>query len=328
MGAEIGDLVGGREVIRFGGMILTCPECATRYFVDDDKVGPEGRPVRCASCGTRWTAHAEEPLELTDAPPPIPDRIRDPGRDDPAGLLPAEELPKVFRARAQTQKKVREAAATGVVWAALAAGFAVVIGVGLLMRQDIAQIWPRAAGAYAMIGLPVNLVGLTIEGQHADPALRDGHAALLVTGALRNIRDQDVAPPPLRISVLNKDGKTVQTKIGDPGGQRIPPGEARHFAISLLDPPVSAAEVSIEFVLDGRKAAKAAQPKPSATAKIALRGPAPPTRALPPPAPLAPGPVVAAPAGAVDAKPLPADSPYALKPAASADDRAPAKPNR
>ena len=36
-------------------MILTCPECATSYFVDDSKV-PAGRQVKCSNCGARWVA--------------------------------------------------------------------------------------------------------------------------------------------------------------------------------------------------------------------------------------------------------------------------------
>jgi predicted Zn finger-like uncharacterized protein len=49
-------------------MILTCPECASRYFVDDSKVGAAGRVVRCASCGARWTARNEEALDLFEEP--------------------------------------------------------------------------------------------------------------------------------------------------------------------------------------------------------------------------------------------------------------------
>src|SRR5258706_14061376 len=35
-------------------MILTCPQCATRYQVDANKFPASGRNVRCAKCGHVW----------------------------------------------------------------------------------------------------------------------------------------------------------------------------------------------------------------------------------------------------------------------------------
>src|SRR5579864_4151596 len=35
-------------------MILTCPNCATRYTVDDAKFPAAGRKVRCAKCTNVW----------------------------------------------------------------------------------------------------------------------------------------------------------------------------------------------------------------------------------------------------------------------------------
>ena len=84
-------------------MILTCPDCATRYFVDDAKLGGAGKTVRCAACGTRWTARAEPEaeLELTNIPE-IGTVAAEPA------LAPAEEvrpfpeaLPKAYRAKVE-----------------------------------------------------------------------------------------------------------------------------------------------------------------------------------------------------------------------------------
>ena len=202
---------------------------------------------------------------------------------------------------------MREAAATGVVWAGLGGVFALLLIAAVVLRQNIAQLWPRTAGAYAMAGLPVNLVGLTIEDQHAQPALKDGRATLLVSGALRNIRDRPVVAPPLRISLLNPAGRTLAIKIADPGGAQIPPGEARRFVVNVFDPPVSASDVQIDFVIDGvnrRPALTAASAAPAPATPPALRGAT------------AADPVDAA--SAQDAQPLPSNSPYALPPTAQA----------
>jgi hypothetical protein len=221
----------------------------------------------------------------------------------------AEPLPRVFRERAATRQKVREAAAVGVIWAGLGAGFVLVLAALALLRQDIARVWPRTAGVYAAVGLPVNLVGLVIENQRAQPQLKDGHAALAVSGALRNIRDRPVVAPPLRISLLNAAGRVLAVRISDPGGARIPPGEARRFVIDMLDPPASVTDVEITCMLDrppstARAAAPAGAPP---SARLSLRG------APTPSAPIPSAPVLFAPGSPIqEAKPLPGTSPYAL----------------
>lgn len=44
-------------------MIISCPACATRYDVDDERFQPAGRSVRCAACGDSWFVPAPDPVE-------------------------------------------------------------------------------------------------------------------------------------------------------------------------------------------------------------------------------------------------------------------------
>lgn len=234
-------------------MILTCPECATSYFVDDGAVG-QGRTVRCTACSASWRAEPSPALELRNSPEEGAIGVAPaPPRDISLGALPASDVPRAIRARAQDQKKVREAATAGAVWAGIGAVFALVIGAAMVFRVDVVRVLPRTAGAYAAVGLPVNRVGLTIENIKAEPALQDGRAALAVSGVVRNIRTQPVEAPPLAIRMLDKQGHPVggrELRIGD---ALVAPGQTRDFAVSLLDPPLAAKDVEVTFALDGWK---------------------------------------------------------------------------
>jgi predicted Zn finger-like uncharacterized protein len=279
-------------------MILTCPECATRYFVPDDKVGPDGRTVKCSSCGNRWTAHGEPALELfVDADEGATVRLSpDLGSDDkPVSDLPGEELPKVFRQKADTSRRVREAATTGIVWAGMAVALTALVGAGVIFRGKVVEIWPASASAYAGVGLPVNRLGLTIEDVRPEPVLQDSHAALAVTGIIRNVEDKAASAPALRVVLRNKAGKIVAVKVASPADPKIPPGGVRHFVVTLLDPPTTAAELEVSFDLD-HKAAPAA--KPAVKHALDLRGSAEPSHPSAGPA--------------VEAHALPEGSPHAL----------------
>lgn len=273
-------------------MILTCPSCATSYSVDEAKLGPAGRTVRCAACGERWMAKPESELELTAAvaeSDPAGPAIE----DTPLAEAPAGDLPKVFRARAKEAEGVRTAVVHGAIWAGMAACLAILIGAAGFFRVDVVRLVPRASGAYAMVGLPVNPVGLEFEKVSARPALQDGHDALVVSGVIRNVRDRALVAPPLKISVLDKAGKALAHKISDADQTRIAPGQTRNFVISVLDPPASADDVEVAFA--ALRAPKAKPAPPAAHTQTSMRGP---QRSLED--------------KAIEAKPLAADSPYAL----------------
>ena len=47
-------------------MILTCPECSTKYVVKDGAIPAGGRQVRCAACKASWHQDPEESGETAD----------------------------------------------------------------------------------------------------------------------------------------------------------------------------------------------------------------------------------------------------------------------
>lgn len=244
-------------------MILTCPECASRYFVDDSKVGAAGRVVRCAACGTRWTARNEDALDLFEEPSAADlagepnltalGGAADSAADDsetPVDQLPGEELPKVFRARADAERRLKEAKTTGLVWGGMVAVMILLLGAAWLNNINVAKLWPGTAGAYAFINRPVNTVGLVVEDLKAEPSMQDGHAAITITGVIRNITDHAVTTPPLRVALLNKHEKRVAGRLAAAADPLIPPSQTRHFSVTLLDPPRTANTLEIGFALE------------------------------------------------------------------------------
>jgi hypothetical protein len=108
-----------------------------------------------------------------------------------------------------------------------------------------------------------------------------------------------VIAPPLRISLVNAQGKRVAGQIATLDNARIPPGETRHFVTSIFDPPYSAANLQVDFAL-GAAAGAPATP---------VRGPAAPVP--PPPSFTLRGAAADAPAANVAAPPQPASAPAA-----------------
>src|SRR5476649_1343084 len=95
-------------------MILTCPNCDTRYSVDGAKFPAAGRTVRCAKCGHSWHQNAEvpepEPVPLAE-PAPEPQAVADAGDAPLAGGYGAN--PSVTRAFAPRTAAAEERAPLG-----------------------------------------------------------------------------------------------------------------------------------------------------------------------------------------------------------------------
>ncbi len=258
-------------------MILTCPACATSYFVPDEAIGPNGRRVRCKSCGHDWRATLEdEPLELSAATEETAAETGFGKREETPETLaetPAPELPRAFRAKAEQQRRMRQAATQGAVWAGLAVIFLALIGAAFAFRLPIVQAWPQAAAVYKLVGAPVNLAGLEFEAVGARTTPADP-SKVMVSGALRNIRDNEVVAPPVRVALLDAKGAEVAHRIVRLEAAPVLPGKVLGFAVVVPDVNHKAAGVDVDFVLDAQDEPRA---KPAAPPTVRPPARRPPT---------------------------------------------------
>lgn len=252
-------------------MILTCPACATSYFVPDEAIGPNGRRVRCKACGHDWRATLEDaPLELEPQAAPVEDAEAAP-RYDTFAETPAPELPRAFRAKAERQRRLRHAAAAGVAWAAAAAVVLGLLTAAVLFREEIARAAPATAGVYRALGLKVNTVGLQVEALRGRTTPHDP-GRTLVSGALRNIRDIEIVPPPLVVVLKDAKGAEVTRRIVRLEGPPILPGQVEGFAVVIPDPQGRVAELDVDYLLSDAPA-PAARPSSRSPAKAASTPP-------------------------------------------------------
>lgn len=239
-------------------MILTCPACATSYFVPDAAIGPNGRRVRCKSCGHDWHAVSEDaPLDLAEVAAAVAPAspLDAPLNEEPAAPPP---LPQAFRAREQERRRAREAVRQGLAWGLLIVLIMSVLVSAYIWRDSIVARVPGLATAYKAVGIHTNAVGLEFEAENARYAAHDT-SRVVVSGAVRNIRDYEIVAPPIRISILDNAGREIDHKIIRIDGPPVLPGKVEGFAAILPNPEGRFATASMTFITEPK-----AKPAPAA----------------------------------------------------------------
>lgn len=155
-----------------------------------------------------------------------------------------------LRARAKPRAKRTN---SGLTWAIFGIVLAASLGLAAVFRAQVVRVWPQSASAYVLVGLAVNPTGLVFEKIKAVQVMQDGHAALRISGAIRNIEDRPRDLPPVRIALLDPQGKTVMVQIGRMDGVRIPARQSRYFSTVLVDPPARARDMNVTFDVEKPK---------------------------------------------------------------------------
>lgn len=254
-------------------MRITCPACAAGYDIRPEALGPEGRTVRCAGCGTKWfaepvaeqasSAETVRPAVEPEVLPPIERIEQAPGRrtegHDPAPVtgdtIEAAAARSVARRgtarRRDGTARPRERASRSVDlyagWTVLlvAAGF--FVG-ALIYRDTIVRVLPDLAALYAGVGMPVNLRGMEFRNLATRIETDDGRPVLVVEGRIDNLTDQTLAVPRLRLAVRRSEGAEVYTWAAPPPRPTIAPREQLAFRSRLTTLPPPGHDIEVRFL--------------------------------------------------------------------------------
>jgi predicted Zn finger-like uncharacterized protein len=237
-------------------MILTCPQCATRYQTDTSLFAPPGRKVKCAKCGHVWL-QAAPPLEpdVGAAAESQPQPVQEPALR--AGEA-SESVPGDFRQYTPLRPSLetrspwlpRLGLALG--WLGLAAIILLVGWSADVYRQQIASLWPQSASLYSALGLKVNARGIDIRDVAYRIEKQDGQSVLAVSGALVNITRRELTVPPVNVVLTDDDKRTLYQWSFSSGAETLKPGQYVSFNTQLPNPPAGVRHLQVRLAGIGK----------------------------------------------------------------------------
>jgi hypothetical protein len=117
----------------------------------------------------------------------------------------------------------------------------------VVFRQDVAELWPRSASAFAAMGLDVNVYGLEFYDLAVERAFDGPTPILLVSGEVRNIGRDDKLVPPVRISLRDMHSSEVFEIVHAMEAAPLAAGGAAPFQIRVENPPADAVDLEATF---------------------------------------------------------------------------------
>jgi len=234
-------------------MILTCPECATRYQTDAAQFPSGGRDVRCAKCSHVW--HQDAPVTEPEPRLDAAEAERTMQPSIPAAAEPtahhtayAPQLDAVKAAESQPDLRRRgERVAIAAGWIGLAV---IVMAVGwsaIRFREVIASVWPQSAPFYSMIGMTVNTRGIDLINVVSRRSHEDGQTVLAIRGRLVNVTSHPVPVPELSVKLTDDDQHELDHWTFTPRAASLKPGEKLDFATRRTNPPEDARHVEVSL---------------------------------------------------------------------------------
>jgi predicted Zn finger-like uncharacterized protein len=117
----------------------------------------------------------------------------------------------------------------------------------LVWRGDMVRLLPQTAGFYKMLGLNVNVRGLSFKDVKASTETVDGQPVLVIEGAIVGDTGRAADLPRLRFSVRDAQGAEIYAWNTVLEQTMLRPGERIQFKSRLASPPAEGRNIDIRF---------------------------------------------------------------------------------
>ena len=123
---------------------------------------------------------------------------------------------------------------------------ALILGL-MIWRADIVRLLPQTATFYKMVGLEVNLRGLTFKDIKVTNETVDGKPVLVIEGVIVGETRKPVELPRLRFSVRDAQGTEIYAWNAVLEQPVLNPGERAYFKSRLASPPPEGRNIDVRF---------------------------------------------------------------------------------
>jgi len=268
-------------------MHIVCPHCTTSYAIDLATLGAAGRTVRCSRCTEVWLARPEDAIEVAALAPAMAEAGGSSGpldaaaewdalaREEDGQETPVVDSPSISgdweasdsgetdwpstarhdatdveTARPRRRSGLRNLSKPGKALVGLptacAAMGALVLAL-MIWRVDVVRLLPQTATFYRMVGLDVNLRGLTFKDVKITTETVEGKPVLVIEGVITGDARKPVELPRLRFSVRDAQGAEVYAWNAVLEQSVLKPGEKAWFKSRLASPPPEGRNIDVRF---------------------------------------------------------------------------------
>ena len=262
-------------------MHIICPHCTTTYAIDLSTLGAAGRTVRCSRCKEVWLARPEDAVNIQalepamadggdPAPNPVSARRNEPADSEieqrhETPLVESPSISAEWPADGQAQPNRRDAAKSArprrsllrrltpsfglpaVSLATVCAAMGALVLALLIWRNDVVRLLPQTAAFYNLVGLEVNLRGLSFKDVKVSSENVEGKQVLVIEGVIVGQARKPVELPRLRFSVRDAQGAEIYAWNAVLEQAVLKPGEKAWFKSRLASPPPEGRNIDVRF---------------------------------------------------------------------------------